>query len=117
MSSLVFQLLFLAVFALVAWQHTNWHKSAVWLAANVATLVVFGLLSFVMNNLYCVVGVLCGLGMVVDMLWFKKVPFKANFLKYVRTFFMTTFFFPVMVFEEVYASSHPTLPPVVPPTV
>jgi hypothetical protein len=113
---LLFTLVFLALFALVAVLHTNWKKPTTWLVVNVATLVAFGFLSVVMNNLYLVVGLICSLGMVADMFWWKKVPLKANFMKYVRTFFMTVCFFPVVVFEEVYSSIHPTLP-TVPPTV
>ena len=116
MSTLISQLLFLAAFAFVAVIYTNWKKPTAWLAVNIATLVAFVFLSVVMNNLYSVVGGISAIAMAVDMFWFKKVPFKTNFLKYVRTFFMTACFFPVFVFEEIYTSTHPTLP-TVPPTV
>lgn len=111
--SLLFTLIFLGFFSFVSYINTNWKKPVSWLVVNVVVLVAFGFLSIVMNNLYLMVGLICAFGMVVDMLWWKKIPLKTNLMKYVSTFLTTVLFFPTMVFEEVYSSMHPTLPPTV----
>lgn len=81
----------------------NRAKPLLWMVANVVWLVAAGALSYFMQNMFCVIGVVAAATAVGVAFFGKKLPVKGNLGLYFKMVLSNLFFWPVEVFEEIYA--------------
>jgi hypothetical protein len=94
---------FLAMMAIYSFLQTNWKKPAVWLVVHGVVLVASAVLSFTHLDIYLGAGaVVSVLAMVSQFLTTKLSPVSGA-LEYVKNFVENLFFYPVSVFDAVYA--------------
>lgn len=101
---MILTLVFLALYALYAYFHTDKTKPTAWMVGDVAWLVLAGLLFWKMQDFYMWIGVGVAAGSVAYNYFVNKLPLAtANVWTYAKTALTCLVFWPVSVFEEVYA--------------